>query len=342
MISTIIVNSQAFRNPLNIFKNNVINLYGIGTEEVFVNVQEAGDSTECTLMNDENLIDVLTVYRLKNSEKKYTAQYKRTKLVEAFTNDITFNNFVNALTDSLLNSQIFYEYQTTKELIGNDFNREVSCAVKLEIPYDDTTFGTDLAKLLRTKASDFTQPSFRNCNFTDYANSQSLDISLNHPYTTQSDISDLVLILRNDVKALVDIDTLGTAFNLNIVDYRDNNNQAVGSVRAVDDFGTTTTQGTTKTYKLVSSYTNKEGETVNNYDLTDYTVVEDTVTYNYKLLAVICDKRFIKIDEFYPLQFERFFDPSCLTEKVYLHSIQSYAVTPLVNACYIYTKTIVA
>lgn len=333
-IGKVYINAPSYKNPLENFKKGNLP-FGVAIEDIYVNFYDNYDYTpDSTLMSDEFKDDVIAVYYTINSYKKFYCKTSYKAFAQAFTNWAEMDNFINKILSRLYDSQQLYEWETTKNLIGNDFNAEVGAMRKQELTYYPSTFAQDLSKLLRATALNMTNPTSKYNNFKEYAVASGASGVTNRPVKTYSTFDSLNLLVRNDVLADIDIDVLSVAFNMDKAKF-------MGKVHSIDNFGTTNSEKSddnTKTYTKIDEYESTEG-TVGIYDLSDYTITEGNKTYNVKLLAVICDDTFIHIEDTEVPQVMPFIDPSNLITTTYLHSWQTYALCPFANALAIYTKT---
>lgn len=335
-IGKLYLHSNKFTNKLSVFKKGNMP-FGVAIEDIYVNFQEGTDyDTNSTLMTDEYRDDILSVYYVADSYKKYYCKTSHDAFVQAFTNWGEMDNFINAIISRLYDSQQLYEWQKTKQLIGNDFNNEVGTMRKEELKFYNNTFAQDLTKLIRATCLNMTCPSSKYNNFQAYAQANGITNVTTSPVTTFSSFDSLNLIIRNECLADIDVDVISMAFNRSAVDF-------VGKTTGVDNFGITenATDGDKNYVKLYDYIDRKTGKTVDVYDITNYTATEDGTKYEYKLEAVICDDSFIHIEDIKEPLVSEFFDASNLMRTTYLHSWQNYGLCPFANSIAIYSKTVV-
>lgn len=341
-IGKMYLSSNRYENQLKTFKKGTMPM-GVAIEDIYINFQEGDDyDTESTLMTDEFKDDIISVYYVADSYKKFYAKTSYDAFVQAFVSWDNMDKFINGILSRLYDSQQLYEWKRTKQLLGNDFNETTGAMKRQEFNFYQNTFAQDLTKLLRATALNMVCPSATYNNFQEYAIANGYDNVTSQPITTFSSFNSLNLIVRNDCLADVDVDVLSMAFNINKVEF-------LGKVHGVDNFGITeneTSADSKKTYTKLYDYKKKnkqtsETETRSVYDITNYNIEENGSTYNIRLVAVICDDSFIHIEDTKEPMVAEFFDASNLIRTTYLHSWQLYGLCPFANALAIYTKTLV-
>lgn len=341
-IGKMYLSSNRYENQLKTFKKGTMPM-GVAIEDIYINFQEGDDyDTESTLMTDEFKDDIISVYYVADSYKKFYAKTSYDAFVQAFVSWDNMDKFINGILSRLYDSQQLYEWKRTKQLLGNDFNETTGAMKRHEFTFYPNTFAQDLTKLLRATALNMVCPSATYNNFQEYAIANGYDNVTTQPVTTFSSFNSLNLIVRNDCLADVDVDVLSMAFNINKVEF-------LGKVHGVDNFGITeneTSADSQKTYTKLYDYKKKnkqtsETETHTVYDITNYNIEENGSTYNIRLVAVICDDSFIHIEDTKEPMVAEFFDASNLIRTTYLHSWQLYGLCPFANALAIYTKTLV-
>ena len=341
-IGKMYLSSNRYENQLKTFKKGTMPM-GVAIEDIYINFQEGDDyDTESTLMTDEFKDDIISVYYVADSYKKFYAKTSYDAFVQAFVSWDNMDKFINGILSRLYDSQQLYEWKRTKQLLGNDFNETTGAMKRQEFNFYQNTFAQDLTKLLRATALNMVCPSATYNNFQEYAIANGYDNVTSQPITTFSSFNSLNLIVRNDCLADVDVDVLSMAFNINKVEF-------LGKVHGVDNFGITENENSAdgqKTYTKLYDYKKKNKqtsvtETHSVYDITNYNIEENGSTYNIRLVAVICDDSFIHIEDTKEPMVAEFFDASNLIRTTYLHSWQLYGLCPFANALAIYTKTLV-
>ena len=214
--------SFTFNNPLRVLEGESIPL-GYAGEHVYVNPAKGRGFN----VNDfagllfKYEADVKVEYHTVNSDLQYPLTISRQQLKKAMTSWDNLAEFITSLSNSLYNGCYVDEFRFTKNIISGAYkeNRgviETITAVTTE----------DTAKAFVEKARElflnFQLPS------TKY-NAWAKNGGAGRPITTWTRPEDIVLIIRNDVRAKIDVQSLASAFNLSYADF-------MGNVITVDDF----------------------------------------------------------------------------------------------------------
>lgn len=210
-----------FRNPLQILEGDRIPLGYIG-QEIYVAPQRGRQ------FNVEDFAGLLQKYEANvkvqylsvNSDLQYPVTVSRHKLKQAFTSWDNLNAFIDQISNSLYNGAYIDEFRLTKNLVASayEFN-------KAPIKVIDAITTEEQAKVFVTDARslflNFQAPS------SDY-NSWKL-LGDGSPLVTWTNPEDIVFIIRNDVRAYVDVNVLANAFNID-------KTTLLGNIISVDNF----------------------------------------------------------------------------------------------------------
>lgn len=214
-----------FRNPLQVLEGDRIPL-GYAGQEIFVNPAKGRkfnvDDFAGLLVKYE--ADVKVQYTAVNMDLQYPVTVSRHKLKQAFVSWDALDTFIGELSNSLYNGAYIDEYQFTKELISGAYkSNQVQIAL-----VDDSGSGMteNLAKEFVTQARtmflNFQSPS------TAY-NAWSKVGGEGKPITTWANREDIVFIVRNDIRAYLDVNVLASAFNID-------KSELLGNIITVDNF----------------------------------------------------------------------------------------------------------
>ena len=214
--------SKTFNNPLQILDGDRIPL-GYAGEEGYVNPAKARSFN----VNDyagllvKYEADVKIQYQVVNADLQYAVTVSRSQLKKAMTSWANLEEFITSLSNSIYNGAYIDFFRFTKNIISGAYrdNKAILTTVS-GVSSEDT------AKALVEKARElflnFQLPS------TEY-NSWSKNDGSGRPITTWTNPEDIVLILRNDVRSKIDVQSLASAFNVNYADF-------MGRVITVDNF----------------------------------------------------------------------------------------------------------
>ena len=215
--------TKTFNNPLRGLEGNVMPL-GYAGQEIYVNPargrQYNPDDFAGILQKYE--ADVKVQYLIKNMDLQYCLTVIRTKLKEAFVSWENLDSFITGLTNSLYNGMYIDEFKWTKALVSSAYKGNL---VNVETVSSPLT-SVDLAKSFTTKARElflnFQMPS------TSY-NAWSKVGGSGRPITTWTDPEDIVILIRNDVRAYMDVEVLANAFQIDKA-------VLLGNIYPVDNF----------------------------------------------------------------------------------------------------------
>ena len=277
--------SFTFNNPLRVLEGESIPL-GYAGEHVYVNPAKGRGFN----VNDfagllfKYEADVKVEYHTVNSDLQYPVTISRQQLKKAMTSWDNLAEFITSLSNSLYNGCYVDEFRFTKNIISGAYkeNRgviETITAVTTE----------DTAKAFVEKARElflnFQLPS------TKY-NAWAKNGGEGKPITTWTRPEDIVLIIRNDVRAKIDVQSLASAFNLSYADF-------MGNVITVDDF--------------------------DSYDDDGNKVFDGSA-----IVGMIADKAWFKIKT-QDMYLESFVNPNNRTIQYYLNVIRMYNMSLFAN-----------
>lgn len=211
-----------FRNPLQVLEGDRIPL-GYAGQEIFVNPAKGRKFN----VNDfagllvKYEADVKVQYTSVNMDLQYPVTVSRHKLKQAFVSWDALDTFIGELSNSLYNGAYIDEFQFTKELVSGAYKSNQAQIELISAPNTEA-----LAKTFITKARElflnFQTPS---SNF----NAWSKVGGYGRPVKTWTNPEDIVFLVRNDVRAFVDVNVLASAFNID-------KTELLGNILTVDNF----------------------------------------------------------------------------------------------------------
>ncbi len=277
--------SFTFNNPLRVLEGESIPL-GYAGEHVYVNPAKGRGFN----VNDfagllfKYEADVKVEYHTVNSDLQYPVTISRQQLKKAMTSWDNLAEFITSLSNSLYNGCYVDEFRFTKNIISGAYkeNRGVIQTIS-------AVSSEDTAKAFVEKARElflnFQLPS------TKY-NAWAKNGGEGKPITTWTRPEDIVLIIRNDVRAKIDVQSLASAFNLSYADF-------MGNVITVDDF--------------------------DSYDDDGNKVFDGSA-----IVGMIADKSWFKIKT-QDMYMESFVNPNNRTIQYYLNVIRMYNMSLFAN-----------
>ena len=222
--------TMTFNNPLRVLEGDRIPL-GYAGEHVYTNPAQARGFN----VNDfaglliKYEADVKVEYHTVNSDVQYCVTVARQQLKKAMTSWDNLAEFITQLSNSLYNGCYIDEFRWTKNIISGAYkeNRAV-------IQQISAVSSADTAKAFVEKARElflnFQLPS------TSY-NAWAKNGGEGRPITTWSRPEDIVMIVRNDIRAKLDVEVLASAFNID-------KTTLLGNIITVDNFDSFDDDGT--------------------------------------------------------------------------------------------------
>ena len=281
------IESKLFRNKLRVLEGSNIPL-GYAGQDIYINPAKG---REFNVNDFAGLLakyeaDVKVQYQQLNSDLQYPATITRSKLKTAFTSWGELEAFVNGITNSLYNGAYIDQYNLTKGLVACSFASNQVQYVKLSDPKSSEAN----AKAFLTKAREI----FLNMQepTSDY-NAWAKVGGYGKEIITWTNPEDIVLLIRNDIGAYLDVNTLAEAFNID-------RQLLLGNVIYVNDF----------------TQRNNSGEVI--YD-------------GSGIIGMICDKNWFKIKE-QEITMDEFYNANNRCWNIYLNVVKMYSYSLFANA----------
>lgn len=214
--------TMTFNNPLRVLEGDRIPL-GYAGEHVYANPAKARGFN----VNDfaglliKYEADVKVEYHTVNSDVQYCVTIARQQLKKAMTSWENLAEFITQLSNSLYNGCYIDEFRWTKNIISGAFKENRAVYEKITAVSDESTAKAFVEKA-RNYFLNFQLPS------SEY-NAWAKNGGAGRPITTWSRPEDIVLIIRNDIRSKIDVQSLAAAFNLPYADF-------LGNVITVDNF----------------------------------------------------------------------------------------------------------
>ena len=223
-IGLTMIKNKSFTNPLAIFKKGAVPL-GTDIQEIYENpaVAEQYEYSNTAMAKLLTITDPDThvAYYRRNRQDLYTKTIAREGLQGAFDSWEKFEDFVSAITQSLYSGNYIDEFKYTKELIDGAYSNGKVIVEQISKPQDASTAKAFLKKVRAL----FNQMSFPSTEYNAYSKFSGHKGTV----TTWTDKERVVLVVRADVMAEVDVEALASAFNLDKADF-------LGRVIQVDSF----------------------------------------------------------------------------------------------------------
>ena len=216
------VTIKNFRNPLSFLEKETMPL-GYQGQEIYVNPAKGRqfNSNDFAGLLQKYEADVKVQYTQVNMDIQYPVSVTREKLRSAFVSWESLNSFIDALTASIYNSAYIDRYKFTKLMVSNAY-RENRVKVQTISAVSDASTAKAALKAARSAYLNFQAPSTAYNAWNQVGGSGA-------PITTWSNPEDVVILIRNDVLATMDVDAFGSLFHRE-------NAELLGRVVGVDSF----------------------------------------------------------------------------------------------------------
>ena len=278
IIYTQVVNYKLFNNPLKFLEGEQMPLGSIG-QEIFINPAKGRkfDVNDFAGLLAKYEADVKVQYMHLNSDIQYPVTITRAKLKDAFVSWSNLEAFINGISQSLYNGAYIDRYNFTKGLIASAYqNNNVNVQV-IQKPNTEELAKEFLVQA-RTLFLNFQEPTAK-YNAWRKVGGYGKDV------LTWTDKNDIVLLIRNDIGAYLDVNVLAQAFNIDSA-------KLMGKVRYIGDF---------------SEY-DKEG---------------NVVVDGSKIVAMIADEKWFRIKN-QETTMDEFYNANNRTWQIYLNDANMY------------------
>ena len=224
-IALTIVRNKTYNNPLSILKKGSVPL-GTDIQDIY----ESPAQREQYEYSNEAMAKLLTItdpdtqvaYYRRNRQDLYTKTISREGLQGAFVSWEQFENYITGITNSLYSGNYIDEFKFTKDLVKGAYETGKAIIEVIDEPVDEDTSKA----FLKSARALYKKMSFPSTEYNAYSKFTESEKTI----TTWTEPDRVVLVVKADVMANVDVDALASAFNLDKADF-------LGRVIEVDDFG---------------------------------------------------------------------------------------------------------
>lgn len=274
-----------FRNPLQVLEGDQIPL-GYQGQEIYVNPAKGRkfnpDDFAGLLAKYES--DVKVQYMSLNMDVQYPVTILRQSLKKAFVSWTDLETFIDQLSNSLYNGAYIDEFKFTKNIVSGAYKDNKAIIEKISAPNTE-----DLAKQFITKARtlflNFQTPS------SNY-NAWNKMGGYGRPIVTFTAPEDIIFIIKNDLRAYIDVNVLASAFNID-------KTELLGNIITVDNFDV--------------------------YDDDNNKIFDGS-----NIVGLIADKRWFRIKR-QDMFLDTFYNPNNRTWQYYLNLIKMYNFSLFAN-----------
>lgn len=214
--------SKYFRNPLRDLEGDAMPL-GYAGEEIYVNPAKGRvyNVNDFAGLLQKYEADVKVQYTEVNMDLQYPVTFTRHDLKKAFRSWDDLDRFILELSNSLYNGAYINEFQFTKGLVSSAYK-----ANRVVVETVDGVNSEAYAKAFITKARQYyLDMQLPSQNFNAWAKVGGYGRAV----MTWSNPEDLVFLIRNDLRAYIDVNVLASAFNIDKTDL-------LGQIKPIDNF----------------------------------------------------------------------------------------------------------
>lgn len=214
--------NKYFNNPLQILEGDRIPL-GYSGQEIYINPAKGRqyDVNDFAGLLVKYEADVKVQYTSVNMDLQYPVTVSRHKLKQAFVSWDSLDNFVMELSNSLYNGAYIDEFRFTKGLVSAAFKSNQVQYRKISAISSEATAKT----FVQTARELFLNMQLPSTEYNAWAKVGGYGKDI----LTYSRPEDIVFLIRNDVRAYLDVNVLAEAFNMSKADL-------LGRIIPVDNF----------------------------------------------------------------------------------------------------------
>lgn len=215
-IGMVVIQSRLYDNPLKEFKKGMLE-FGKDIEEIFVEIAKAqhyDPELAETNVFKRVIPDVKAIFHRMNRQDVYKVTISNDQLRTAFLSYQGIEDLIGRIVDSLYSGDNYDEFILMKQLVVDYANKGLFYPVTVG-PVTDEASAKAFTIKMRAMA---TTLGFMSSNY----NAQGV-----HTFTP---IEDLVIFMTPEAEALIDVESLARAFNIQYADF-------LGHVVIVDNFG---------------------------------------------------------------------------------------------------------
>ena len=277
--------TMTFNNPLRVLEGDRIPL-GYSGEIVYTNPAQARsfNTNDFAGLLQKYESDTKVEYWTVNTDIQYCVTVSRQQLKKAMTSWANLEEYITQLSNSLYNGAYIDFFKYSKNIISGAYKENRAQIQTISAVSDEATAKAFVEKA-RELFLNFQLPSSK-------YNAWAKNGGAGKPVVTWTRPEDIVLVIRNDVRAKIDVQSLAVSFNLPYADF-------LGNVITVDDF--------------------------DSYDDEGNKVFDGSA-----IVGMIADKSFFKIktQDFF---MENFYNPNNRTMQYYLNVQRGYNMSLFAN-----------
>jgi hypothetical protein len=222
---------KSFRNPLVVLEGDRIPL-GYAGQEIYINPQKGRSYNAADfaglLISYES--DVKVQYMAINSDVQYPVTFSRQQLKKAFVSWGDLESFIDGLSNALYNGAYIDEFRFTKLIVTDAYKDNKAQIISNLSAVSDGDTGKAFVEKCRELFLNFQLPS------TQY-NAWSKVGGEGKPVTTWTNPEDIVILVRSDIRAKLDVLVESMAYNID-------KSTLLGNIITIDNFDAYDDDGT--------------------------------------------------------------------------------------------------
>lgn len=222
---------KAFRNPLVVLEGDRVPL-GYAGQNIYVNPAKGRTFN----VNDfagllvKYSADVKVDYFTVNTDLQYCVTFTRDQLKKAFVSWGDLESFIDGLSNSLYNGMYIDEFRFTKNIVIDAYKDNKAQIISNISAVSSEATAKAFVEKARELFLNFQLPS------TQY-NAWAKVGGEGRPITTWTNPEDIVMLIRNDIRAYLDVNVLASAFNMD-------KTTLLGNIITIDNFDAYDDDGT--------------------------------------------------------------------------------------------------
>ncbi len=277
---------KSFRNPLVVLEGDRIPL-GYAGQEVYVNPAKGRtyNPNDFAGLLVKYEADVKVQYMAINSDVQYPVTFSRQQLKKAFVSWGDLETFIDGLSNSLYNGAFIDEFRFTKYIVTDAYKDNKAVIDSSLSAVSSEATAKAFVEKARQLFLDFQLPS------SSY-NAWSKVGGEGKPVVTWTNPEDIVMLIRNDIRAYLDVNVLASAFNMD-------KTTLMGNIITIDNFDA--------------------------YDDDGVKVFDGSA-----ILGIICDKSWFRIKR-QDMFMDSFYNPNNRSIQYYLNVVKMYNYSLFAN-----------
>lgn len=293
-IGRVIVSSKAYSNPWAIFKKGMLEM-GETIEEVFVNIakpfQYSAETAEQTIFKRE-IPDVRSAFHVMNFQKYYKTTVQQEDLKRAFLSIEGVTDLISKIVETLYTGANYDEFMVMKYLLAKHI-------------LNGRLLPTETQALSKTTAVDVATDVKRVSNDMTFLKDKYNIAGVKN----RSEKNEQYLLVNTDFDAIVDMNVLATAFNMEKAEF-------MGHKILVDGFGDIDNERLAILFADDNTYT---------------ALTEAELTALNTIPCVLVDRNYFMILD-NKLEFTEQFNAEGLYWNYWYHTWKTFSVSPYANS----------